>query len=185
MYNLDVTMNYNEVLKARFNTYRNILRKAISKAKRMYYVNVFTQFKNNIKQTWKVIKETLHKNKFAKISQRFCHSHSSRVLLDYKLDECKRAWGYHPNTLHPFYPIPPPPPNPQHPNPLVPSSLPPPPPPFTPSITHPTTLSLILLSMSYFTTPYQSEELYHITLSHLVKVKVHNTGTMFNKYVNC
>ena len=62
-----------EVLKAQFNTYRNILKKAISKAKRMYYVNVFTQFKNNIKQTWKVIKETLHKNKFAKISQRFCH----------------------------------------------------------------------------------------------------------------
>ena len=62
-----------EVLKARFNTYRNILNKAISKAKRMYYLNVFTQFKNNIKQTWKVIKETLHKNKFAKVSQRFCH----------------------------------------------------------------------------------------------------------------
>ena len=39
----------------------------------MYYVDVFTQFKNNIKQTWKVIKETLHKNKFAKISQRSCH----------------------------------------------------------------------------------------------------------------
>ena len=62
-----------EVLKARFNTYRNILKKAISKAKRMYYVDVFTQFKNNIKQTWKVIKETLHKNKFAKLSQIFCH----------------------------------------------------------------------------------------------------------------
>ena len=39
----------------------------------MYYVDVFTQFKNNIKQTWKVIKESLHKNKFAKISQRFCY----------------------------------------------------------------------------------------------------------------
>ena len=38
-----------EVLKAQFNKYRNILKKAISKAKRMYYVNVFTQFKNNIK----------------------------------------------------------------------------------------------------------------------------------------
>ena len=62
-----------EVLKVQFNIYRNILKKAISKAKRMYYVNVCTQFKNNIKQTWKVIKETLHKNKFAKISQRFCH----------------------------------------------------------------------------------------------------------------
>ena len=41
-----------EVLKARFNTYRNILKKAILKAKRMYYVldvDVFTQFKNNVK----------------------------------------------------------------------------------------------------------------------------------------
>ena len=34
-----------EVLKTRFNRYRNILKKAISKAKRMYYVDVFTQFK--------------------------------------------------------------------------------------------------------------------------------------------
>ena len=39
----------------------------------MYYVDIFTRFKNNIKQTWKVTKETLHKNTFAKISQRFCH----------------------------------------------------------------------------------------------------------------
>ena len=46
-----------EVLKAQFNTYKNILKKAISKAKRMYYVNVFAQFKNNIKQIWKVIKK--------------------------------------------------------------------------------------------------------------------------------
>ena len=56
-----------EVLKARFNTYRNILKKALSKAKQMYYVDVFIQFKNNIKET------PLHKNKFAKISHRFCH----------------------------------------------------------------------------------------------------------------
>ena len=39
----------------------------------MYYVDVFTQFKNHIKQTWKVIKKESHKNKFSKISQRFCH----------------------------------------------------------------------------------------------------------------
>ena len=30
-----------KVLKAQFNTYRNILKKAISKAKLMYYVDVF------------------------------------------------------------------------------------------------------------------------------------------------
>ena len=59
------------VLKAQFNTYRNILKNAISKAKRMYYVNVFTQFKNNIKQTWKVIKETLHKTNLLKYLKDF------------------------------------------------------------------------------------------------------------------
>ena len=61
-----------ETLKAHFNKYRNILKKTIiAKAKRIYYVDVFNRFKNNIKQTWKVIKETLHKNNFAKISKKF------------------------------------------------------------------------------------------------------------------
>ena len=60
-----------ETLKAHFNKYRNILKKTIAKAKRIYYVDVFNRFKNNIKQTWKVIKETLHKNNFAKISKDF------------------------------------------------------------------------------------------------------------------
>ena len=44
-------------LKAHFNKYRNILKKTIAKAKRIYYVDVFNRFKNNIKQTWKVIKK--------------------------------------------------------------------------------------------------------------------------------
>ena len=44
-----------ETLKAHFNKYRNILKKTIAKAKRIYYVDVFNRFKNNIKQTWKVI----------------------------------------------------------------------------------------------------------------------------------
>ena len=61
-------------LKAHFNKYRNILKKTIAKAKRIYYVDVYNRFKNNIKQTWKVIKETLHKNNFAKISKRFRHN---------------------------------------------------------------------------------------------------------------
>ena len=63
-----------ETLKAHFNKYRNILKKTIAKAKRINYVEVFSRFKNNIKQTWKVIKETLHKNNFTKISKRFRHN---------------------------------------------------------------------------------------------------------------
>ena len=60
-----------ETLKAHFSKYRNILKKTIAKAKRIYYVDVFNRLKNNIKHTWKVIKETLHKNNFPKISKRF------------------------------------------------------------------------------------------------------------------
>ena len=39
----------------------------------MYYVDVFTRIKKNIQQTWKVIKEIPHKNKFAKIFPKICH----------------------------------------------------------------------------------------------------------------
>ena len=63
-----------ETLKAHVNKYRNILKKTITKAKRIYYVEAFSRFKNHIKRTWKVIKETLHKNNFTKISKRFRHN---------------------------------------------------------------------------------------------------------------
>ena len=72
--NLGVTGTLYGTLKAHFNKYRNILKKTITKPKRIYYVDVFSRFKNNIKQTWKVIKETLHKNNFVKISKRFRHN---------------------------------------------------------------------------------------------------------------
>ena len=42
--NLDVTVTYNETLKAHFNKYRNILKKTIAKAKRIYYVEAFSRF---------------------------------------------------------------------------------------------------------------------------------------------
>ena len=44
-----------ETLKAKFNKHGSIL-KIITKAKRIDYVHVFNRFKNNIKQTWNVIK---------------------------------------------------------------------------------------------------------------------------------
>ena len=139
---------------------------------------------------------------------------SSRVLLDYKLERAiKEHRVITPTPLlpyphHPFaLPLPPQPPcypthYPQHPYPnpnLTPTSTPLPstaqplvpyshlhpyPHPSTP-ITQSTTLSLIMVSESLFTTPYQSEEGYHMTLSHLIRVKGHNTVTISSKYMSC
>ena len=76
-------------------------------------------------------------------------------------------------------------PLPSTPQPLVPySHLHPYPHPSTP-ITQSTTLSLIMVSESLFTTLYQSEHNYHMTLSHLFRVKGHNTVTISSKYMSC
>ena len=87
-----------------------------------------------------------------------------------------------PYPQHPTPSTPPPftlPPTPQHPYPpftLRPYPLPSTltqPPPLTP-ITQSTTLSLIMVSGSHFTTPYQSEHVYHMTLSHLISPITHS-----------
>ena len=57
-----------EVLKAQFNTYRNILKKVNSKVKRMYYVDVFTQFKN---KPGKLLKKNRIKINFLKYLKDF------------------------------------------------------------------------------------------------------------------
>ena len=46
--------DFYETLKAHFNKYRNILEKTMTIAKRIYYVDVFNRFKNNIKQPGKL-----------------------------------------------------------------------------------------------------------------------------------
>ena len=108
-------------------------------------------------------------------------------------EQCKRAWGNHPTTptpQPPCYPTPSTPPftlpltplSPLDPTPLPPTFYPYPTP--TP-ITQSTTLSLIMVSGSHFTTPYQSEHDYHMTLSQLIRVKGHNTVTMSSKYLSC
>ena len=77
----------------------------------------------------------------------------------------------YPSTLHPNT-LTPPLPYPHHPTLALISPLPLPPtlhPYPTPHpITQSTTLSLIMVSGSHFTTPFQSEHVYHMTLSHLI-----------------
>ena len=60
-----------ETLRSNFRTFKNILRKSIIEAKRTYYTNIFERFKYNIKQTWKIIKETLHQEKKDELPNKF------------------------------------------------------------------------------------------------------------------
>ena len=47
--------------KDEFKSYYNTLRRSIKEAKRLYYTHTFAIYKNDIKQTWTIIKDTLHR----------------------------------------------------------------------------------------------------------------------------
>ena len=49
--------------KVNFNVYKTTLRKTITAAKKLYYTNLFARHQNDLKKTWAIISETLHKNK--------------------------------------------------------------------------------------------------------------------------
>ena len=49
--------------KVNFNAYKTTLGKTITAAKKLYYTNLFARHQNDLKKTWAIISETLHKNK--------------------------------------------------------------------------------------------------------------------------
>ena len=49
--------------KVNFKTYDRIVNQNIRDAKNLYYFNTFTEQKNDMKQTWGIINETLNKGK--------------------------------------------------------------------------------------------------------------------------
>ena len=57
--------------KEEFKLYRTNLRKSIRNAKRTYFEHIFTQNKNDIKKTWKILNETLSRNTKIQIRQEF------------------------------------------------------------------------------------------------------------------
>ena len=69
-----------EILKTRFNRFHNILRQSIKEAKQIYYLRRFEKFKHDIKQTWSIINETLHRKK--KKSLPCVFSHNGRLLKE-------------------------------------------------------------------------------------------------------
>ena len=48
-----------DTLKAEFCEYKNIFRRSINEAKHLYYTRTFALYKNYIKQTWSIIKDSL------------------------------------------------------------------------------------------------------------------------------
>ena len=69
-------MNINEdvqytTVKAEFTNFKNTLRRSINAAKRIYYMITFALYKNDIKQTWSVIKDTLQKKLRSAPSNKF------------------------------------------------------------------------------------------------------------------
>ena len=51
------------LLKIRFNRFRNILRQRIKDAKRLYFQRIFEKFQHDIKKTWPTINEKLQRKK--------------------------------------------------------------------------------------------------------------------------
>ena len=62
-----------QYIKHTFNIYiyRNMLKKLIRQAKRLYYIATFAHFKHDIKQTWRIIKETLNRSISDALPNRF------------------------------------------------------------------------------------------------------------------
>ena len=60
-----------QYIKHTFNIYRNMLKKLTRQAKRLYYIANFARFKHDIKQIWKIIKETLNRSKSEALPNRF------------------------------------------------------------------------------------------------------------------
>ena len=69
-----------ETLKIRFDRFHNILRQSIKEAKQIYYLRSFEKFKHDIKQTWSIIDETLHRK--GKNSLPSVFSHNGRILKE-------------------------------------------------------------------------------------------------------
>ena len=70
-----VKININDVqyttLKAKFTNFKNTLCRSINAAKRLYYMRIFALYKNDIKQTWYLIKYALHKKLHSAPSNKF------------------------------------------------------------------------------------------------------------------
>ena len=69
-----------ETLKRRFNRFHNILRQNTKEAKQIYYLRIFEKFMHDMKQTWSIIDETLHRKRKNSLPRVF--SYNGRILKE-------------------------------------------------------------------------------------------------------
>ena len=70
--------NY-EIININLKTYNTILKHTIRAAKKGYFENRFYRFKNDIKNTWKVINEFISKKQTHKKLPLFCIDNDTKI----------------------------------------------------------------------------------------------------------
>ena len=82
--------------KVNFNAYKTTLRKTITAAKTLYYTNLFARHKNDLKKTWAIISETLHKNKRSLIPEIMLINNvdcsDKQTIVDESINHLPPAW---------------------------------------------------------------------------------------------
>ena len=69
-------------LKNEFTAFKNTLRRSINEAKRLYYMRTFPLYKNDVKQTWSFIKDTLQRKLHSSPSSKFILNNNTITDLD-------------------------------------------------------------------------------------------------------
>ena len=57
--------------KSRVKAYQSSLRRIIKEVKRLYRIKVFNTYKNNMKQTWTITKDTLQNKALEKLPNKY------------------------------------------------------------------------------------------------------------------
>ena len=69
-------------LKTEFANFKNTLRRIINDVKELYYMRTFALHKNDVKQTWSVIKDTLQKKLYSIPLSKFILNNNTITDLD-------------------------------------------------------------------------------------------------------
>ena len=75
-------------MKEKFNRYKNLLRVLLRKAEKNYFYKQFHKYRNNSKNTWKVINEVINKNKGKNTCIPKVVSSMENPIL--KIEDCKQ-----------------------------------------------------------------------------------------------
>ena len=58
--------NWNSLNESEYKNYKKIFESVKQHAKKLHYLNLITKYKNNIKKTWEVVKDSIGKAKYKK-----------------------------------------------------------------------------------------------------------------------